>query len=250
MKWMLVFFLKFFGKLDILFKAFGGRRFHMRRFFIIIGICYSISNSLFSQSHDMDFDDSTDSSRTVLIRIGGLTTGINKKEMGLTKVVFADNTAFLAERTKTGYYLMANANFQPTISEIGWIKDLKVAFLFLPIMDDEDDPKQLDIFYPLPSWLSVAGDIEFLELNQVTLSDCNLIDSGHLNFLVLNKVQFEDREKFLHELGKMFGLRYLVHDLIFTPSETEVLKNRMPEINVLLLSEYEAAIRSGTMELP
>ena len=88
----------------------------------------------------MEFDDSPDSSRTVLIRIGGLTTGVNKKEMGLTKVVFTDNTAFLAERTKTGYYLMANANFQPTLSEMGWIKNLKVAFLFLPIMDDDDDP--------------------------------------------------------------------------------------------------------------
>jgi hypothetical protein len=170
--------------------------------------------------------------------------------MGLTKVVFTDNTALIAERTKTGYYLMANANFQPTSSEMGWIKDLKVAFLFLPIMEDEDDSKQLDIFYPLPSWLSVARNIEFLQLNQVTLKDCNLINSTHLNFLILSNVQFEDREKFLHELGKLFGLRYLVHDLIFTPSEIEALKNSSPEITVMLLSEYEAAIRSGTMKLP
>ncbi len=81
-------------------------------------------------------------------------------------------------------------------------------------------------------------------------SYCNLTNSGHLNFLVLNKVQFEDRDKFLHELGKLLGFRYLVHDLIFTPSEIEALKNNIPEINVILLSEYEAAIRSGTMKLP
>jgi hypothetical protein len=198
----------------------------------------------------MDIDDSTHNSRTVLIRIGGLTTGVNKEEMGLTKVVFADNTALIAERTKTGYYLMANANFQPSLSEMGWIKALKVAFLFMPIMDDENDPKQLDIFYPLPSWLSVAEDIEFLQLNQVTIKGCKLIDSEHLNFLILNKVQFEDREKFLHELGMLVGLRYLVHDLILTRSEIEALKNSIPEITVMLLSEYEAAVRSGTMKLP
>lgn len=222
----------------------------MKRIFIIISVCFKMSSSLFGQSTNMDFDDSTDSSRTVLIRMGGLTTGINKKEMGLTKVVFLDNTAFLAERTKTGYYLLANVNFQPTLKEMGWIKDLKVALLFMPIMDNGDDPKQLDVFYPLPSWLSVARNIEFLELNQVILKDCNLIDSGHLNFLVLAKVQFDDRDKFLHELGKLSSLKYLIHDLIFTPSEEEELKKNIPEINVISLSEYEAAIRSGKMKMP
>jgi len=197
----------------------------------------------------MERRDNIGDQRTVLVRIGGLTTGIDMMEMGLKKIVFSDNTALIAERTETGYYLMGNANFQPTLSETGWIKALKVAFIFLPIMD-QDDPKQLDIFYPLPSWLSTAGDIEFLQLNQVTLKDCNLINGGHLNSLLLYKVQFEDREKFLHELGKSFSLRYLVHDLILTPSEVEALKNSIPEITVMLSSEYEAAIRSGTMKHP
>jgi hypothetical protein len=223
----------------------------MHRFFIIINICFTVSSSVFSQSHDMEADDSTNAPRTVLVRIGGVTTGINKKEMGLTKIVFADNTALIAERIKTGYYLMANADFQPTLSEMGWIKGLKEGFLFLPIMnDDDDDQKQLEIFYPLPTWLSAARNIEFLALNQVTLKDCNLIDGQHLNFLILYKVQFEDREKFLHEVGKLFSLKYLVHDLIFTPSEVAALKKSNPEMSVLLLSEYEAGVESGAIKHP
>lgn len=197
----------------------------------------------------MHVNDFSDSSRTVLIQMGGLTTGINLKEMGLTKVVFADNTGLLAERTETGFYVMANANFEPGFSEMGWIVALKVAFLFVPMIN-EDDPKELDAFYPLPSWLSAAREIEFLELSQVTLTDCNLIDSERLNFLMLHKVEFEDREKFLHELGKLLSLRNLVHDHIFTPAEVEALKNSIPEITIMLSSEYEAAIRSGKMKHP
>ncbi len=197
----------------------------------------------------MDVDRSSDSSRNVLVRIGGLTTGIDMVEMGLEKIVFSDNTALIAERIEAGYYLMGNANFQPALSEMECIKALKVAFIFLPIMD-HDDPNQLDIFYPLPSWLSIATAIEFLQLNQVTLKDCNLINGGHLNFLMLHKIQFEDKDKFLHELGKLFSLRILVHDFLLTPLEVEALKNSIPEITIMLSSEYEAAIRSGTMKHP
>lgn len=223
-------------------------KFQMHKLFTFIGISFCLYTSLFGQSHDINIDSTSDSSQTVLIRIGGMTTGINKKRMGVKEVVFADNSAVIAERTKAGYYLMANANFHPTLSEMAWINGLKVAFLFLPIMD-QDDPKQLDRYYPLPSWLRDANQIEFLVLNQVTLNDCNLFGE-HLSFLILNKVQFEDKEKFLHELGKSGSLRYLVHDLALTPSEVKELKNSIPEINVMSFSEYEAAIRSGTIKQP
>jgi hypothetical protein len=68
--------------------------------------------------------------------------------------------------------------------------------------------------------------------------------------LILNRIQFEDREKLLYELGHLSSLKYLVHDLIFTPSEVAALKARIPELNVLLLSEYEAGFEAGMFKNP
>jgi hypothetical protein len=209
-----------------------------------------IPNLSLGQTRQMDTSDSTNFFRTVPFKIGGITTGINYARMGLSEVVLANNTAFLAERTRKGYYLMATSDFQPSEGQLEFIRDVRVAILFLPIMNEGYDPAQLDKVYPLPNWISFADQMDYLQLNQVSSNSINLIRTKRLNFLVLNKIQIEDRGRFLHELTQMMGLKNLVHDSLFTPSEVLELKESIPGLTVLSLTEYEAGLASGKFKNP
>ena len=170
--------------------------------------------------------------------------------MGLTSIAFRDDTALIGERTNGGYYLIANAEFASNSENIHLIKGLREAVLFLPIVSDKYDSTQLEKFYSLPSWISIAENIECLTLDRASLNDFNLIKGSSLRFLILSKVHVENRDKLIDELGTLNNLKYLVHDLVFTPGEIAVIKSAIPALNVMLVAEYEAAIESGTIKRP
>ncbi len=202
------------------------------------------STILFSQTDNMN-SSNFNLNRTVLVRIGGVTIGVNKNEMGLSSIVFKDETAIIGERLNGGYHLIGNAEFTLSNENEYWVKNLREAFLFLPIPKDGSDSTMLDRFYPLPDWLTAAKEIEHLTLNQVTLKDSYLMIGQQLKVLILGKVQIENRDKLIRYVTTLNSLEYLVHDLIFTPSEIEEMKKSKPTLNIMLAREYEAGIDSG-----
>ena len=219
----------------------------MNKAFIVICFCILNSDLLFSQAKNMD---NSNHARTVLLRIGGVTIGINRLTMGLSDIVFQDKAALIGERTNGGYYMIANAEFTPNSVSPHLIKDLREAVLFLPIVTDRNDSTQLEKFYSLPGWMSLAENIECLTLDRMNLADFHLINGTNLKFLVLNKVEFENRDKLIRNIMTLRNLTYLVHDLAITPNEVKMIKSAIPALNVLLVEEYEAGLESGAIKRP
>jgi hypothetical protein len=170
--------------------------------------------------------------------------------MGLNYSVFKDETVIIGERTNGGYHMIANADFAPTRENEYLIKNLREAFLFLPPLKDCTDFAVLDRLYRLPNWLATANEMEYLTLNQVILIDeSNLLLGQRLKILCLGKVQIENRDEFVRHIGALNSLKYLVHDIIFTPAEIDEMKKINPALNIMLAKEYEAASDLGQIIL-
>jgi hypothetical protein len=183
-------------------------------------------------------------SNAYMLSLGGAATAVDLDNWNASKFFFHDNTVVAMERKDGGYSIMATADFEPTIEKHPWVVDVRTAMLFMPIVTPGGGSDELERTYALPGWLSMAQNLDLLSIGSAILNDLEPV-TKHLKVLVLYEVKIENKTKVLHDISKLTNLKYLGHDLVFPPTEIAILKERNPNLIVLLKEEFQAAWLAG-----
>jgi hypothetical protein len=66
--------------------------------------------------------------------------------------------------------------------------------------------------------------------------------------LILNNVALENRSETINEIGNLKTLKYIAHSSLFTPAEIIKIKKDLPDVNILLETDFNRKVEKGEIE--
>lgn len=169
---------------------------------------------------------------------------LNKK----TSVLFSNKDVILIGLNNKPYALFVNPNFEISSlqSEISNNMTQIKKVLLKPSLVDNNQINELEYIKP---WLANFHKVEYLTLDHIKLKNLNVIQNLPLKYLILNNVALENRSETISEVGNLKTLKYIAHSGLFTPAEIIKIKKDLPDVNILLETDFNRKVEKGEIEL-
>jgi hypothetical protein len=169
---------------------------------------------------------------------------LNKK----TSVLFSNKDVILIGVNNKPYALFASAKFEisslpPEISNN--MMQIKKVLLKPSLMGNN----QINGFQSIGPWLANFHKVEYLTLDHIKIKNLNVIQNLPLKYLILNNVALENRSETINEIGNLKTLKYIAHSSQFTPAEIIKIKKDLPDVNILLETDFNRKVEKGEIKL-
>ncbi len=189
----------------------------------------------------------TDSNRYVAN--GNSAIDISFKDLNnKTHVLFSNKDFILIGLNNKPYALFADTKFEisslPSELSNNMMQIKKV--LLKPSLLSNNKINELQ---PIEPWLANFHKVEYLTLDHIKLKNLNVLHNLPLKYLILNNVALENRSETINEIGNLKTLKYIAHSSLFTPAEITKIKKGLPDVNILLETDFNRKVEKGEIEL-
>ena len=168
---------------------------------------------------------------------------LNKK----TCVMFSNKDVILIGLNNKPYALFAGTKFEISSlpSEISnTMMQIKKVLLKSSLLGNN----QINELQSIEPWLADFHKVEYLTLDHIKLKNLNVIQNLPLKYLILNNVALENRSETINEIGNLKTLKYIAHSSLFTPAEMIKIKKDLPDVNILLETDFNRKVEKGEIE--
>jgi hypothetical protein len=168
---------------------------------------------------------------------------LNKK----TYVLFSNKDVILIGLNNEPYALFAGTKFEISSlpSEISDnMMQIKKVLLKPSLLGNN----KINELQPIEPWLANFHKVEYLTLDHIKLKNLNVLHNLPLKYLILNNVALENRSETINEIGNLKTLKYIAHSSLFTSAEIIKIKKDLPDVNILLETDFNRKVEKGEIE--
>lgn len=157
--------------------------------------------------------------------------GFNSEGMSANpNILLTNKSTILLRYSDEIHYLFATYDFDPKAPSLDGVRDafdrVKIVFIRHSLQSENLSAP----CHKVPDWVKNFRNTECLILDNIDLHDEDMLDGLKLKFLGILNAEAKDTRQVVQVISKMNRLEFLMYNSIFSQTDIEALKKRLPQL--------------------